>query len=65
MVFTAVENGAFDSCSSLFGTTPNTTNNDTRYTAAQPSVPRMLARGTLRSGSRTRPAATAAVSTPR
>ena len=65
IVFTAVEKGAFDSCSSLFGTTPKTTHNDTRYSTAHADVPRMLARGTVRSGSRTLPAATAAASTPR
>ena len=47
------------------GRMPNTAISDSRYTTALASVPKMVARGTLRSGSRTLAAATAAVSTPR
>ena len=51
--------------SSDVGTMPNTAVSDSRYTTAAASVPKIVARGTFRSGSRTLAAATAAVSTPR
>ncbi len=44
---------------------PNTAISDSMYTTAVAIVPRMVARGMLRSGLRTFAAATAAVSTPR
>src|SRR4051795_6429837 len=65
MLFTASENGADDSDSCALDTIPKTAISDSRYTTAVPSVPKMVARGTFRSGSRTLAAATAAVSTPR
>src|SRR6516225_6833051 len=57
----ASENGAVALASLLVGTMPNTTVSDSMYTTAVAIVPRMVARGTFLSGSRTFAAATAAV----
>src|SRR5271165_841167 len=63
--FTASENGAVEVESVLPGTIPNTANSESTYTTAQAIVPSTVERGTLRSGSLTLAAATAAVSMPR
>src|SRR3954447_933908 len=63
--FAASENGAVDVASSVVDRTPNITVSDTMYTTAVARVPRIVALGTLRSGSFTFAAATAAHSTPR
>jgi hypothetical protein len=65
MVFMATEDGALASANLPVGTIPKTAVSESMYTTAQASVPRIVARGTLRSGSRTFAAATAATSTPR
>src|SRR3954466_8285842 len=49
IALTVSENGAVDSPSCAVGTTPNTTMSESMYTTAQAIVPRMVARGTLRS----------------
>src|SRR5215467_4975703 len=61
----ASENGAVALASLEVGRMPNTAISESMYTTAVAIVPRTVARGTLRSGSRTLAAATAAVSTPR
>src|SRR6516164_11057193 len=64
IVLTASENGAVALASVLVGTMPKTAVSESMYTTAVAIVPKTVARGTLRSGSRTLAAATAAVSTP-
>ena len=61
----ASENGAVAVASFAVGTMPNTAVRESMWTTAVAIVPRMVARGMLRSGLRTLAAATAAVSTPR
>src|SRR5262249_12658722 len=61
----ASENGAVALASLEVGSMPNTAISDNTYTIAVAIVPSTVARGTLRSGSRTLAAATAAGSTPR
>src|SRR3954467_2384724 len=65
IALTALENGALASASVLDGRIPNTATSASTYTTAVASVPRSVARGTLRLGLRTFTAATDAVSTPR
>ena len=65
MALAASEKGAVDFDRVSLGRMPNTAIRDSMYTTAVASVPKMVALGTLRSGSLTFPAATAAVSTPR
>src|SRR5579871_2280911 len=61
----ASENDAVEFFSVDDGRMPKTAVSDSMYTTAVASVPRIVARGTLRSGSLTLAAATDAVSTPR
>src|SRR3974390_744539 len=65
MTLAAVEKGAGALTSVEVGTMPKTAVSDSMYTTAVASVPRIVERGMLRSGSRTLPAGTAAGSTPR
>src|SRR3954454_18507936 len=65
IALTALEKGALASASVLAGRIPNTATSASTYTTAVASVPRSVARGTLRLGLRTFTAATDAVSTPR
>src|SRR5689334_4899879 len=58
IALTTLENGAFASASLLAGRIPNTATSASTYTTAVASVPRIVARGTLRLGSRTFAAAT-------
>src|SRR5215831_11205651 len=64
ITLTASEYGALPEASLELGTMPNTAVSDSTYTTATASVPSTVARGMLRSGLRTFPAATETVSTP-
>ncbi len=65
MALTASVKGASEETSFSWATRPKTARVPRRYTVAAPAVPRIVALPTLRAGSRTSPALTAADSTPR